>query len=117
MSSCVRIVYVCALEMKKNQYEEDTPPNSIGSTVVTADNVKRPEQVVALEMKDNLKFGLLIGLLKVGQVSNREVVNTVLHLVRTRFLSHQLFEAVPARSPLLIECFRFHFFFFFSLGR
>lgn len=47
--------------------------------------IKRPEDVVTMEMKDNLKFGVLIGLLKVGEVSNREVVNTVLHLV-----SHQL---------------------------
>ncbi|XKL61299.1 hypothetical protein PGB90_008356 [Kerria lacca] len=44
-------------------------------------DIKKPEEIVSMEMKDNLKFGVLIGLLKVGEVSNREVVNTVLHLV------------------------------------
>lgn len=43
--------------------------------------IQRPEEVVRMTMTDNLKFGLLIGLIEVGQVSNREVVNTVLHLV------------------------------------
>lgn len=43
--------------------------------------VQRPDEVVRMAMTDNLKFGLLIGLIEVGQVSNREVVNTVLHLV------------------------------------
>lgn len=46
--------------------------------------IQRPEEVVRMTMTDNLKFGLLIGLIEVGQVSNREVVNTVLHLVSTR---------------------------------
>ena len=44
-------------------------------------DIKKPEDVVSMEMKDNLKFGVLIGLIKVGEVSNREVVDTVLHLV------------------------------------
>lgn len=43
--------------------------------------IKRPEEVVKMSMTDNLKFAVLIGLIEVGQVSNREVVNTVLHLV------------------------------------
>ena len=52
--------------------------------------IQRPEEVVRMSMTDNLKFGLLIGLIEVGQVSNREVVNTVLHLVsRTQ----------PVRTP------------------
>lgn len=36
-----------------------------------------------LENNDNvsLKFGVLIGLIKVESVSNKEVVNTILHLV------------------------------------
>ena len=46
--------------------------------------IQRPEEVVRMSMTDNLKFGLLIGLIEVGQVSNREVVNTVLHLVSSR---------------------------------
>lgn len=43
--------------------------------------IQRPEEVVRMAMTDNLKFAVLIGLIEVGQVSNREVVNTVLHLV------------------------------------
>ncbi|XP_076665194.1 A kinase anchor protein rugose isoform X16 [Andrena cerasifolii] len=44
-------------------------------------DIKRPEEVVAMAMNDSLKFAVLIGLIEVGQVSNREVVNTVLHLL------------------------------------
>lgn len=44
-------------------------------------DIKRPEEVVTMVMKDELKFGVLIGLIEVGEVSNREVVNTILHLV------------------------------------
>lgn len=55
-----------------NEVEEVNPP---------LPDIKKPEDVVSMEMKDNLKFGVLIGLIKVGEVSNREVVNTVLHLV------------------------------------
>lgn len=54
-----------------------------GTTVAVPsyNEIQRPEEVVRMTMTDNLKFGLLIGLIEVGQVSNREVVNTVLHLV------------------------------------
>ncbi|XP_011054395.1 PREDICTED: neurobeachin isoform X5 [Acromyrmex echinatior] len=34
-----------------------------------------------MAMNDSLKFAVLIGLIEVGQVSNREVVDTVLHLL------------------------------------
>ncbi|XP_055302295.1 neurobeachin isoform X3 [Sitodiplosis mosellana] len=46
-------------------------------------DIKRPEDVLnpRMSMTDNLKFAVLIGLIEVGQVSNREVVNTVLHLL------------------------------------
>lgn len=37
--------------------------------------------------KANLKFAVLIGLIEVGQVTNKEVVNTVLQLVRLCSLS------------------------------
>lgn len=43
--------------------------------------IKHPEEVVRMAMNDNLKFAVLIGLIEVGQVSNKEVVNTVLQLV------------------------------------
>jgi len=55
-----------------SEIEESNPP---------LPNIQKPEEVVTMEMKDNLKFGVLIGLIQVGEVSNREVVNTVLHLV------------------------------------
>lgn len=45
-------------------------------------DIKRPEEVVRMNTNDSLKFAVLIGLMEVGQVTNRELVNTVLHLVR-----------------------------------
>ncbi|KAI8035433.1 hypothetical protein M5D96_011776 [Drosophila gunungcola] len=44
--------------------------------------IKRPDEIVRMTTADNLKFAVLIGLIEVGQVTNREVVNTVLHLTR-----------------------------------
>lgn len=44
-------------------------------------DIKHPEEVVRMALKDNIKFAVLIGLVEVGQVSNREVVNTVLQLL------------------------------------
>ncbi|XP_063831784.1 neurobeachin-like [Ostrinia nubilalis] len=44
-------------------------------------DIKRPEEVVRMTTNDSLKFAVLIGLIEVGQVTNREVVNTVLHLL------------------------------------
>ncbi|XP_018398614.1 PREDICTED: neurobeachin-like [Cyphomyrmex costatus] len=45
-------------------------------------DIKRPEEVVAMTMNDSLKFAVLIGLLEVEQMSNREILDTVQHLVR-----------------------------------
>lgn len=53
-------------------------------------DIKRPEEVVRMAMNDSLKFAVLIGLIEVGQVSNREVVNTVLHLVSNFTLIHPI---------------------------
>lgn len=76
--------------------EEPSPPNSLqnppGDTVttvtqvkrpheVTLAEVKRPQEVVMMNIKDSLKFGVLIGLLEVRQVRNKEVVDAVLHLL------------------------------------
>ncbi|XP_030078956.1 neurobeachin-like [Drosophila hydei] len=47
-------------------------------------DIKRPDEIVRMTTADNLKFAVLIGLIEVGQVTNREVVNTVLHLVSRR---------------------------------
>ena len=44
-------------------------------------DVKKPGDVLKTTMADNLKFAVVIGLIEVGQVSNKEVVNTVLQLV------------------------------------
>ncbi|EEC07993.1 hypothetical protein IscW_ISCW018519 [Ixodes scapularis] len=46
----------------------------------TMAQAKRPEDVIRMPLNDNLKFAVLIGFVEVGQVSNKEVVNTVLHL-------------------------------------
>ncbi|XP_039315611.1 neurobeachin [Solenopsis invicta] len=65
-------------------------------------DIKRPEEVVAMAMNDSLKFAVLIGLIEVGQVSNREVVNTVLHLVRIQengsAVSRPLFNLCVSKS-------------------
>ncbi|XP_060830238.1 neurobeachin isoform X15 [Bombus pascuorum] len=59
-------------------------------------DIKRPEEVVAMAMNDSLKFAVLIGLIEVGQVSNREVVNTVLHLVsRNQSFATRSFAEAP----------------------
>ena len=39
------------------------------------------QDVLKMSGNDELKFGVLIGLIKVGQVSNKDVVDTVLNLV------------------------------------
>ncbi|KAL7646103.1 UNVERIFIED_CONTAM: hypothetical protein RMT77_003004 [Armadillidium vulgare] len=44
-------------------------------------DVKTPEDIMKVAMADSLKFAVLIGLIEVGQVSNKEVVNTVLQLL------------------------------------
>lgn len=44
-------------------------------------DIKHPEEVIKMTVNDKLKFAVLIGFIEVGQVSNREVVNTVLQLV------------------------------------
>lgn len=63
-------------------------------------DIKRPEDVLnpRMSMTDNLKFAVLIGLIEVGQVSNREVVNTVLHLV-----SFSVFFFKPSSQPYILE--------------
>ncbi|XP_046667026.1 neurobeachin-like [Homalodisca vitripennis] len=52
-------------------------------------DIKRPDDVVRMAMTDSLKFAVLIGLVEVGQVTNREVVNTVLHLVSAQITYHR----------------------------
>ena len=44
-------------------------------------DVKSAQDVLKMSGNDELKFGILIGLIKVGQVSNKDVVDTVLNLV------------------------------------
>ena len=53
---------------------------------VTLAEVKRPQEVVTMNIKDSLKFGVLIGLLEVSaRVRNKEIVDAVLHLVSTTY--------------------------------
>ncbi|KAF0772298.1 neurobeachin-like [Aphis craccivora] len=65
--------------------EDSIDPNAFS-------DIKRPDQVVTMATTDNLKFGVLIGLVEVGQVTNKEVVNTVLHLTpRIQTLNDNLY--------------------------
>ena len=48
-----------------------------------ASGVKTAQDVLKMSGGDELKFGVLIGLIKVNQVSNKDVVDTVLNLVST----------------------------------
>jgi hypothetical protein len=43
--------------------------------------IKTVQDVLKSTGNDELKFGLLIGLVKVSQVPNKDVVDTILHLV------------------------------------
>lgn len=47
-------------------------------------DVKDVKEVLKMSGNDELKFGVLIGLVKIGQVSNKDVVETVLNLVSAR---------------------------------
>ncbi|KAL3880049.1 hypothetical protein ACJMK2_032321, partial [Sinanodonta woodiana] len=47
----------------------------------TESKPKTVEEILKSESNDELKFGLLTGLINVKQVSNKDVVNTVLHLL------------------------------------
>ena len=49
-------------------------------------DVKTAQDVLKMSGKDELKFGVLIGLIKVGQVTNKDVVETVLNLVSVLIL-------------------------------
>lgn len=42
---------------------------------------EKMQNIVQSNENVSLKFGVLIGLIKVESVSNKEVVNTILHLV------------------------------------
>jgi hypothetical protein len=68
----------------------------------TVSEVKRPEDVVRMTAADNIKFAVLIGLVEVGQVSNREVVNTVLHLVSTAPYGHRVQNFFGRRARFLL---------------
>ncbi|XP_076064394.1 neurobeachin-like [Oratosquilla oratoria] len=61
-------------------------------------DVQRPGDVVKVAMADNLKFAVLIGLIEVGQVSNKEVVNTVLQLVSNIKSRKRTFDSSASRG-------------------
>lgn len=72
---------------------EANPPHPTASTELAK---------LALMDKSNLKFAVLIGLIEVGQVTNKEVVNTVLQLVCSHFTFTSWFR-VSSRSELFVE--------------
>ena len=53
-------------------------------------DAKTVQDVLKMSGKVKLKFGVLIGLIKVDQVPNRDVVDTVLNLVRIRFATSRV---------------------------
>lgn len=62
-------------------------------------DIKRPDEIVRMTTTDNLKFAVLIGLIEVGQVTNREVVNTVLHLVSNKILINKNYILESKKFP------------------
>lgn len=65
----------------KGLVELSNRPDMSGSGDSAVSEVKTVEEILKSEGNDELKFGLLIGLIKVNQTTNKDVVNTVLHLV------------------------------------
>lgn len=57
--------------------DKDSPSSSIVESIVP----KTTQDVMKMSGNDELKFGVLIGLIEVGQLSNKDVVDTVLSLV------------------------------------
>ena len=53
----------------------------------TGNDVKTAQDILKMSGNAELKFGVLIGLIKVGQVSNKDVVDTVLNLVSNGVLN------------------------------
>ncbi|KAG1688833.1 Neurobeachin [Nymphon striatum] len=43
--------------------------------------LKSPQDLIAMPLSDSMKFTVLIGQVEIGQVSNKEVVNTILRLL------------------------------------
>ena len=54
----------------------------------TGNDVKTAQDILKMSGNAELKFGVLIGLIKVGQVSNKDVVDTVLNLVSSLNLNY-----------------------------
>lgn len=51
----------------------------------TGNDVHTTQDILKMSGNAELKFGVLIGLIQVGQVSNKDVVDTVLNLVSRYF--------------------------------
>jgi len=66
-------------------------------------DVKTVEEVLKSSGNDELKFGLLIGLIKVNQVGDKDVVNTVLHLVCSQCYLLSLLLMAPSDSKTAID--------------
>jgi len=60
---------------------ESAHKDSLSNSVVESIVPKSTQDVMKMSGNDELKFGVLIGLIEVGQLSNKDVVDTVLSLV------------------------------------
>lgn len=83
-----------------------SPPASAAMSAATAVAVRKVTLQDLTKFspgdKTNVKFAVLIGLIEIGQVSNKEVVNTVLQLVRIHFFKVSM--AVNFRNDNSIFC-------------
>lgn len=60
---------------------ESADKDSPSSSIVESGIPRTTQDVMKMSGNDELKFGVLIGLIEVGQLSNKDVVDTVLSLV------------------------------------
>lgn len=97
-----RVIFLCATHgstMQNQVTDRDDVAVEPATRVPPPADVKRPEDVVRMAIDDGLKFTVLIGLVELGQVSNREVVNTVLHLVSYLYFYMVIMQLNIVMSP------------------
>jgi len=84
-TTCIQTNSFASSEISKGSDESLSEEKEM--SLPNPQEVKGPSPELAnLEKIDkaNLKFAVLIGLIEIGQVTNKEVVNTVLQLVRNK---------------------------------
>lgn len=79
---------IAAPEESNTTTVDESLSKESGDTMSSQQQESVSEELAKLEKMDkaNLKFAVLIGLIEVGQVTNKEVVNTVLQLVSDFYL-------------------------------